>query len=101
MGRDVTAETGSESFRQFTKAILRDLQALETMLQEGMIESGVRRIGAEQELFLVNEGMHPAPVGVEVLELGVTTWTTGPVFAADVHAHGHRDVRLGAELANR
>lgn len=68
MGRDVIAETGSDAFRQFTKAILRDLQALEIMLEDGMIESGVRRIGAEQELFLVDEGYRPAPVGVEVLE---------------------------------
>ncbi|MDT8341996.1 MAG: CBS domain-containing protein [Longimicrobiales bacterium] len=68
MGSDLTPDPTSDAFRQFTKAILRDLQALEVMLDRGMIESGVRRIGAEQEVFLVDQGCRPAPVGVEVLE---------------------------------
>ena len=33
-----------------------------------MIESNVRRIGAEQELFLVNAAWRPAPVAMEVLD---------------------------------
>jgi CBS domain-containing protein len=37
------------------------------MLEQGRIESGIRRFGAEQEMFLVNRGWRPAPVGVEVL----------------------------------
>ncbi len=37
------------------------------MLDEGRIESGVRRIGAEQEMFLVDRHMRPAPVAQEVL----------------------------------
>ncbi|HSG50023.1 MAG TPA: glutamate-cysteine ligase family protein, partial [Longimicrobiales bacterium] len=68
MGKDIIPDQTSDAFRQFTKSILRDLQALELMLSRGMIESGVRRIGAEQEMFLVNQGWRPAPVGVEVLE---------------------------------
>lgn len=68
MGRDFHAEQDPESYRAFTKALLSDLKALERMLAEGLIESGVRRIGAEQEMFLVNEGFSPACTGVEVLE---------------------------------
>lgn len=69
MGQDVTGEdTGPDAVRAFTKALLRDLQALERMLADGMIESGVRRIGAEQEMFLVNPGWRPAPVALDVLE---------------------------------
>jgi CBS domain-containing protein len=37
------------------------------MLEQGLIESGVRRIGAEQELFLVDPSGAPAPVAMKVL----------------------------------
>lgn len=67
MGQDLVPEQNPESFRAFTRALLTDLQALERMLESGMIESGVRRIGAEQEFFLVGRGWRPAPKGVEVL----------------------------------
>jgi CBS domain-containing protein len=56
-----------ERNRRFTGAVLRDLQALERMLNEGKIESGPRRIGAEQEMFLAGAGWRPAPVAMEVL----------------------------------
>ena len=68
MGQDLIPDQNPDAFRQFTRAILRDFQALERMLEEGRIESGVRRMGAEQELFLVDGGYRPAPVSVEVLE---------------------------------
>jgi CBS domain-containing protein/gamma-glutamyl:cysteine ligase YbdK (ATP-grasp superfamily) len=51
----------------FMKALLDDLRALDYMLDADLIESGVRRIGAEQEMFLVDENLTPAPVSVEVL----------------------------------
>jgi CBS domain-containing protein/gamma-glutamyl:cysteine ligase YbdK (ATP-grasp superfamily) len=54
--------------QRFTKALLEDLRALEYMLEHDHIESGVRRIGAEQEMFLVDRSMRPAPLAVEVLE---------------------------------
>ena len=53
--------------RDFTRALLADLRALERMLAEGRFESGVRRIGAEQEMFLVDREMRPAFVATEVL----------------------------------
>lgn len=52
----------------FMKRLLRDVSALERMLEEGTIESGIRRIGAEQELFLVDRAYRPAPKAMEVLE---------------------------------
>ena len=36
----------------FMKALLEDLRALAFMLQDGRIENGVMRVGAEQEMFL-------------------------------------------------
>ncbi|MDT8368253.1 MAG: CBS domain-containing protein [Longimicrobiales bacterium] len=70
MGRDLAPapERDAEAYRAFTKALLTDLHALDRMLREGLIETGVRRVGAEQEIFLVDAGFRPSPVGVEVLE---------------------------------
>src|SRR5215213_5843983 len=51
----------------FMRALLEDLRALEHMLAAGEIEEGVRRIGAEQEMFLVGRDLRPAPVSPEVL----------------------------------
>src|SRR6478736_4604252 len=50
------------------KALLNDLRALAFMLEDGRVESGVRRLGAEQEMFLIDQAMRPAPLSVEVLE---------------------------------
>ena len=54
--------------RAFMKGLLDDVRALELMLDNGMIESGVRRIGAEQELFLIRKDGGPAPIAVEMLD---------------------------------
>ena len=52
----------------FMKALLEDLRALAFMLQDGRVESGVKRVGAEQEMFLIDRYLRPAPVSLEVLE---------------------------------
>ncbi|MFW6199307.1 MAG: glutamate-cysteine ligase family protein [Gemmatimonadota bacterium] len=65
--QDVRPDLDPRSIRAFTRAILRDLQALERMLEGRMFESDIRRCGAEQELFLVDRGWRPAPVSQEVL----------------------------------
>ena len=52
----------------FMKALLEDLRALAFMLENGRVESGVRRIGAEQEMFLIDRHLRPAPVSLEVLK---------------------------------
>ena len=67
-GQAVAPELEEGSVRVSTKALLKDLQALERMLKEGLIESGVRRFGCEQEMFLVDQAWRPAPVAMEVLD---------------------------------
>src|SRR5688572_18260672 len=57
-----------EPLRAFIRHLLLDLRALEQMIAAGMIESGVRRIGAEQEVFLVDEGWRPANKAVQILQ---------------------------------
>ena len=55
MGRhDLPKAYSDEQLRAFMKVILADVHALERMLDEERFETGVRRIGAEQEMFLVD-----------------------------------------------
>jgi CBS domain-containing protein len=56
-----------EQMRTFITHLLHDIHALENMITGGMIESDIRRIGAEQEVFLVDHAWRPAPVGLEIL----------------------------------
>ena len=65
---DVEQEFDEQKLQAFMKALLEDLRALDYMLDNDLIETGVRRIGAEQEMFLVDENLRPAPVSVEVLQ---------------------------------
>ncbi len=65
--KQVTTQTDEAELRQFTRAVLDDLQALEMMIRAGSFEDDVLRIGAEQEMFLVDSSMHPAPLAMEVI----------------------------------
>jgi CBS domain-containing protein/gamma-glutamyl:cysteine ligase YbdK (ATP-grasp superfamily) len=63
----VTSSKDGDELRAFSRALLEDVRALERLIAEGRIESGVRRIGAEQEMFLVDESWGPSPRSREVL----------------------------------
>ena len=70
--QDVSSRLDDQKLRAFTRAVLDDLRGLERLLEEGRFEKGVRRIGAEQEMFLIDGSRQPAPIAVELLEkLGV------------------------------
>ncbi|CAN90207.1 hypothetical protein sce0051 [Sorangium cellulosum So ce56] len=64
----VSEQASDEQHKAFMRALLDDVAALERLLLEDRIESGVRRIGAEQEMFLVDRALRPAPLALEVLE---------------------------------
>ena len=66
--KKVEGELEGEARRQFTRALLTDLRALERMIESGAFETGVPRIGAEQELFLVDRTYQPAPGALKILE---------------------------------
>ncbi|HVS65240.1 MAG TPA: CBS domain-containing protein [Thermoanaerobaculia bacterium] len=53
--------------RRFTAALLRDLEALERLLDDPRMASPRLHAGAEQELFLVGAGGRPLPVAARVL----------------------------------
>ena len=64
---DATDDVDNGQMRRFMRALLDDVNALERMIDEGMIESDIRRIGAEQEMFLVDRAQRPAPLAPDVL----------------------------------
>ena len=68
MGEQDVRELDTELQRDFTRKLLADLRALELLLDHGFLESGVRRIGVEQELFLVDRRWRPAPLAMEMID---------------------------------
>lgn len=53
---------------KFNRQLLMDIKALEIMLESGMIESGVQRIGAEQELYIIDSQWRAEPAVERVLK---------------------------------
>jgi CBS domain-containing protein len=66
--KKIDGALSGEARRQFMRALLTDLRALDRLLSDNRFERGVSRIGAEQEMFLVNDGYHPAPAALRLLE---------------------------------
>ncbi len=67
--QQVTRIQNDDALRRFTRQLIQDVRALEYMMEIGLFDTGIRRIGAEQELFLVNEYGNPAPVIEALLAL--------------------------------
>lgn len=69
MGRhDTKGESDETQRRAFMQALLNELRALERMLGTDLFETGIRRIGAEQEMFLVDRACRPAGIAMDVLD---------------------------------
>lgn len=65
--QDVDSLSDEGRHRSFTKAVLADVRALERMLDSDVFETGIRRIGAEQEMFLVDSAGRPTDLAVEMM----------------------------------
>ncbi|HBX67321.1 MAG TPA: CBS domain-containing protein, partial [Balneolaceae bacterium] len=78
MGEErVKLADNNEEVQSFMKHVLRDLRALQKMLDEDWIETDTLRIGAEQELCMVDPHGKVFPKSLEVLEaLGEGNYTT-------------------------
>ncbi len=69
MGRkDIHVGHTPEELRRFEERLLADADAFEQLLAEERFETGVRRIGLEQELFLIDEHGRPVGRAMEVLK---------------------------------
>lgn len=66
--QNITRGENHEKKRRFTRAVLNDLQALQLMVDKGLIESGARRIGAEQEMFITDSDYSPTLTALDILE---------------------------------
>ncbi len=70
MGEQNVKTNDDEAAHQaFMKSLLQEVRALEAMLDRGVIETGIRRIGAEQEMFIINSAHQPDPRAMELLEV--------------------------------
>lgn len=54
--------------KEFLYHLLNDVKALEMMIKDDVFEKGIQRIGAEQELCLVDKNFLPSNRALEVLE---------------------------------
>jgi len=66
--QDVRRESEAEEIRVFLKHLLNDVRAFEKMLEDDLFERDIRRIGAEQELFLVDAHWRPAFNALDILD---------------------------------
>ena len=67
--QNVSLAKNKAQLQSFVKNLLKDIQALELMLKDEVFENNIRRIGAEQEMCLVNTKNHkPAPICMDVIE---------------------------------
>ncbi len=119
MGVEKVVAIKDSAFRlKATEHLLRDLKAMEIMLERGMFETDIQRIGAEQELSILGKDWRPSPVLMEILEnVEDERFTTefarfnleinlDPlIFSGDCFAQLERDLKLliekGEKVANR
>lgn len=66
--QNVKLNDDEATHQAFMKSLLTEVHALEKMLDSGLVESGVRRIGAEQEMFLIDKAHKPALKALEILD---------------------------------
>ena len=64
----VTLATTHEQIQNFEKFILKDMRALDKMLNDGWFTDDTIRIGAEQELCLVDHQAKAFPESLKVLD---------------------------------
>lgn len=65
----VSLVSDQKQMQKFVKSLLNDVSALEHMIKEGWFETDITRIGAEQEMVMVdNETFKPALIAMEALE---------------------------------
>src|SRR4030095_4931842 len=70
----VSIVKSNDQMQQFVKSLLDDVNALEYMIQQNWFETDIVRIGAEQEMVLVDQkNFKPACINMEALQ-HMTDW---------------------------
>lgn len=96
---DVSGEQDEREARTFMKALLADVRAVELMIERDLFDTGARRVGAEQEMFLVDHDLKPAPVAVEVLEDAVDDRLVSELAKFNLEANADPRVLGGTALS--
>jgi hypothetical protein len=69
MGDQNVSQLGPvEDRATFIKHLLNDIKSLELMLQKGLIEKDIIRIGSEQEFCLIDKNWRPAKISEVLLK---------------------------------
>ena len=89
MGEEKVNVPTKDSRTKFTQHLLQDVQALEYMLKENWFETETIRIGAEQELCLVDKKtLKPTPKNIQVLKrLEQHKWATTEIARFNVECN--------------
>ncbi|MBL8230798.1 MAG: CBS domain-containing protein [Bryobacterales bacterium] len=100
----ILEQGGGAEGRNFVRALLADLVTLERMLDSSAFDS-TTRIGAEQEMFLIDRDHRPAPVACEVLRNAADPRLTTEMSRFNLEANltprlfgGHAFRELEAEI---
>jgi len=64
---DISIAKDPHSKRKFLKHLMHDVEAIEEIMERGLFESGITRIGAEQEFCLVDRHFKPSLNALDVL----------------------------------
>ncbi len=68
MGEHVIQRPANEAeARAFSRAVIEDVRALEDLIARDGIETGITRMGVEQEMYLVDADARPVPCAEQVL----------------------------------
>jgi CBS domain-containing protein len=65
---DISIAKDPRSKRKFLKHLMHDVEAIEEIMERGLFESGITRIGAEQEFCLVDRHFKPSLNALDVLQ---------------------------------
>ncbi|MCU0358305.1 MAG: CBS domain-containing protein [Cyclobacteriaceae bacterium] len=64
----ISIAENNEQRKAFLRYLLHDVEALDYMIEHGMFEEGITRVGAEQEFFIVDKHYKPSRNGPQILE---------------------------------
>ena len=66
--QSVSAIKTQKDRKEFVHHLLNDIEAFEYMIQNNLFETGIQRVGAEQELCIVDKDYRPSAKALEILE---------------------------------
>ena len=66
--QSVTAIKTQKERKNFVRHLLNDIEAFEYMIQNNLFETGVQRVGAEQEICIVDKDYRPSTNALKILD---------------------------------